>query len=435
MSNKVFQQNLDDKKGPQPGGPYLIQMLFKEPVEMPDKEKMTAIMEKHIGSTECFCYDKKMAGFAAQEHIAEFKDGKCPVQLMVTKCDKFKGKGFDAFLMSQMWDCQEDRERIFRECKYQVVATDMLAAALPALERANLDADFLEALAELYPTCEAFYFQNCGKLFLAEETIEKFSEVKIQKVQKKKLDIVYEDEHILLINKPSGMLSQKAKETDESLVEYLIDYLLDSGKLKKEDLACFRPSVCNRLDRNTSGIVAAGRSLPGLQIMSEVIKDRSLGKYYVCVVRGIVKGEARIEGWLTKNEKTNQVSIRKEETPGSLPIRTAYRPLASGNGYTLLEVHLITGRSHQIRAHLASIGHPIAGDPKYGDPRVNEEVKKRFGVRSQMLHAWRLVMPETISEPLSYLAGKEFTAPMPAEMKRMEEMMKSAPKRPANHRL
>ena len=88
---------------------------------------------------------------------------------MVMKCDKFKGKGFDAFLMSQMWDCQENRERIFRECKYQVVATDMLAAALPALERANLDADFLEALAELYPTCEAFYFQSCGKLFLAED--------------------------------------------------------------------------------------------------------------------------------------------------------------------------------------------------------------------------------------------------------------------------
>ena len=139
MSNQVFQQNLDDKKGPQPGGPYLIQMLFKEPVPMPDKEKMTAVMEKHIGSAECFCYDKKMAGFAALEHIAEFQDGKCPVQLMVMKCDKFKGKGFDEFLLSQMWDCQEDRDRIFRECRYQVVATDMLAAALPALERANLD--------------------------------------------------------------------------------------------------------------------------------------------------------------------------------------------------------------------------------------------------------------------------------------------------------
>ena len=138
MSNKVFQQNLNDKKGSQPGGPYLIQMLFKEPVPMPDKEKMTVVMEKHIGSAECFCYDEKMAGFAD-------------------------------FLMSQMWDCQEDRDRIFRECKCQVVATDMLTAALPALERANLNADFLEALAELYPTCEAFYFQNCGKLFLAED--------------------------------------------------------------------------------------------------------------------------------------------------------------------------------------------------------------------------------------------------------------------------
>ena len=142
MSNQVFQQNLNDKKGPQPGGPFLIQMLFREKVPMPDKAAMTAVMEKHIGPVECFCHDKKTAGFAALEHIAEFQDGKCPVQLMVMKCDRFKGKGFDEFLLSQMWDCQEDRDRIFRECRYQVVATDMLAAALPALERANLDADF-----------------------------------------------------------------------------------------------------------------------------------------------------------------------------------------------------------------------------------------------------------------------------------------------------
>ena len=169
MNNQVFQQNLNDKKGTQPGGPYLIQMLFKEPVEMPDKETMTAVMEQHIGSTECFCYDKKMAGFAALDHIAEFKDGKVPVQLMVTKCDKFKGKGFTPFLRSQMGDCQEAREGTFGGGCTRWVATDMLAAALPALERANLDADFVEALAELYPTCEAFYFQNCGKLLLAED--------------------------------------------------------------------------------------------------------------------------------------------------------------------------------------------------------------------------------------------------------------------------
>ena len=114
MSNKVFQQNLDDKKGPQPGGPYLIQMLFKEPVPMPDKEKMTAVMGKHIGATECFCYDKKMAGFATLDHIAEFQDGKCPVQLMVMKCDKFKGKGFDAFLLSLIDAIKQRNETLQR---------------------------------------------------------------------------------------------------------------------------------------------------------------------------------------------------------------------------------------------------------------------------------------------------------------------------------
>lgn len=169
MSDKVFEQNLDKENSVKSAGAYLIQMLFKEPVQMPNREQMISVMEKHIGTIECFCYDEKSAGFAALEHIAEFQDGKCPVQLMVMSCDSFKGEGFDDFIMSQMWDCQEDRERVFKECQYRVVASDMLTTALPSLERANLDADFLEALAELYPTCEAFYFQNCGKLFLAED--------------------------------------------------------------------------------------------------------------------------------------------------------------------------------------------------------------------------------------------------------------------------
>lgn len=167
MREEIFQQNLEDENGARPGGPFLIQMLFKKPVVMPSKAAMTAVMERHIGSVECFCHDEKMAGFATLEHIAEFKDGRAPVQLMVMDCSRFEGERFDAFLLSQMWDCLEDRERIFRECPYQVIATDMLAAALPSLERADLDMDFLDALAELYPTCEALYFQNCGKLFLA----------------------------------------------------------------------------------------------------------------------------------------------------------------------------------------------------------------------------------------------------------------------------
>ena len=168
MKKPEFQQDLTGKEIT-PGGPFLIQMLFKEEVPMPDKAAMTTAMEKHIGTVECFCHDEKTAGFAALDHIAEFKDGKVPVQLMVMGCSSFKVKGFDAFHLSQMWDCREDRERIFHECQYQVVAIDMLAAALPAVERANLDADFLDALAELYPTCEAFYFENCGKLLLGKD--------------------------------------------------------------------------------------------------------------------------------------------------------------------------------------------------------------------------------------------------------------------------
>lgn len=169
MSDEVFQQDLDGGEEQRAGGPFLIQMLFREPVPMPEKDRMTAVMERHIGAVECFCHDEKTAGFAATEHIAEFKDGKIPVQLMVLGCTDFDKDLLDDFQISQMWDCpEEQRTRILNECKYQVAATDMLAGALPSLERADLDMDFLDALAELYPACEAFYFMNCGKMFPAE---------------------------------------------------------------------------------------------------------------------------------------------------------------------------------------------------------------------------------------------------------------------------
>lgn len=169
--DQVFKQNKEEK-GDRPGGPFLIELLFRKPNSMPDEESMTAAMARHVGAVDCFCHDEKTVGFTALDHVAEFKDGRCPVQLMVTGCSAFSGDRFDAFLLSQMWDCMDERDRIFEECRYQVVAVDMLAAALPALERANLDMDFLDALAELFPTCEAFYFQNSGKLILGREVRE-----------------------------------------------------------------------------------------------------------------------------------------------------------------------------------------------------------------------------------------------------------------------
>lgn len=262
------------------------------------------------------------------------------------------------------------------------------------------------------------------KLFLSEETIAKFSKTDIPSVKKISLSIVYEDEHIILINKPSGMLSQRADEKDESLVEYLIDYLLRSNALTEQDLKSFRPSVCNRLDRNTSGMVIAGKSLAGLQIMSEAIKEHIIEKYYLCIVKGQLKVPKKIDGYLWKNEQTNQVQIITEEKlakeKGALPIQTEYRPLKVGTYFTLLEVKLITGRTHQIRAHLSSIGFPIAGDYKYGDASVNKMLKNTYHISSQLLHSYRLVMPESLKEPLSYLQGREFMAKPPKEFKVMQ---------------
>lgn len=250
------------------------------------------------------------------------------------------------------------------------------------------------------------------KLFLADETIEKFSSNQIQKASTN-LDIIYEDEHMLLINKPVGMLSQKAEQKDESLVEYLITYLLDTGSITKEELRTFHPSICNRLDRNTSGIVAAGKSLAGLQKLSELFKDRTLKKYYRCLVKGEVKENQYIKGYLYKDEKSNKVTVLANARKDSLPIETEYRPISVYDGCTLLEVHLITGRTHQIRAHLASVGHPIIGDYKYGNKRINDIFKKEFGLESQLLHAYRLEFPK-LDGALSKVSEKMFIAEIPS---------------------
>lgn len=250
------------------------------------------------------------------------------------------------------------------------------------------------------------------KLFLSDETIGKFSSVRAPEAAEKKLDILYEDAHILLLNKPVGMLSQKAKDSDTSAVEYLIRYLLDSGQITVRELQTFHPSVCNRLDRNTSGILAAGKSLAGLQELSLFFKERTIAKYYLCLVKGMVKGNASVNGFLYKNEQTNKVQVSKTEMPGSVPIETEYRPLCTKGDVTLLEVHLITGKTHQIRAHLASMGHPIIGDYKYGDRKINDWYQKQYGLKSQLLHAYRIRMPKS-EGALGYLSGKEITAQPP----------------------
>lgn len=258
------------------------------------------------------------------------------------------------------------------------------------------------------------------KLFLSDDTIAKFSKKESFTCTKEALDILYEDEHILLINKPVGMLSQKANDQDVSAVEHVISYLISTGQLTKEELTTFRPSVCNRLDRNTSGILAAGKSLIGLQELSRMFKDRSLAKYYLTIVTGKVEKSSVIKGYLSKDEKTNKVTISDTPREDATIIETRYRPIKVGAHCTLLEVHLITGKTHQIRAHLSSIGHPIYGDFKYGDGRLNAKLKENYGLKNQLLHSYRVVFPKLTGD-LASVSEKEIQAPLPKQFRKIAE--------------
>ncbi len=269
-------------------------------------------------------------------------------------------------------------------------------------------------------------------LFLSEETIASFqgkktsdtTDEELKKNTKKpkeltEIRIVYEDENVLILNKPVGVLSQKAVRLDYSLNEWVIDYLLEQGRLTKEELQTFRPGVCNRLDRNTSGLITAGKSLAGLQTLSELFKERTVHKDYLCIVCGKVKGASHLRGYLEKDTRTNKVTVEaKRSSEDSSYIETEYTPVVTNGMYTLLKVRLITGKTHQIRAHLASVGHPLLGDAKYGAPAENKRLRDRFGLKHQLLHAAYLEFPETLSA-CEALAGKKLSAPVPQQFLRI----------------
>lgn len=251
------------------------------------------------------------------------------------------------------------------------------------------------------------------KLYLSDDTIDKFSAQMEIMIADHDLDILYEDRNILIVNKPVGVLSQKAAGADYSMVEYIISYMLSSGQIAKEQLQSFKPGICNRLDRNTGGLLIAGKTLTGLQEMARLFRERKLDKYYLCIVKGSLNETNKITGYLKKDAASNIVTISSRQSEDSDYIATEYQPLACGNEYTLLQVKLITGKSHQIRAHLASIGHPIIGDSKYGDRKVNNYFNQRYGLKSQLLHSYRCVFPQLLGS-LSNLSGCEFKAPEPA---------------------
>lgn len=226
----------------------------------------------------------------------------------------------------------------------------------------------------------------------------------------RKLDILYEDGNIMLLDKKAGLLCHPDdKEYVDTLITRIKKYLYEKGEYKPDDENSFTPALVNRIDRNTGGIVIAAKNAESLRIMNAQMKQRTnLKKYYLCVCHGIMERDSGLlEGYLLKDEKKNTVKILKAPCEGAKEVRTKYKVLSRdfGKQLSLVEVELVTGRTHQIRAHFASIGHPLLGDGKYGTNKLN----KNFGYRKQCLYSYKLVfMFDETAGILSYLNSREF---------------------------
>ncbi|HAF26283.1 MAG TPA: RluA family pseudouridine synthase [Lachnospiraceae bacterium] len=288
------------------------------------------------------------------------------------------------------------------------------------------------------------------KIFLSDETFLKFSgpaesdkhdHLIDETFAKKnaglfKAGILYEDEDIIIYDKPAGILSQKAKKDDISVNELLLAYLYDKESDNKERFKMFTPSVCNRLDRNTSGIILLAKTLPGARLLSSALKDRRVHKEYLALVHGNVdlKDDKEVikEAYLKKDKDGNSVIISDlSETKGGkiisesddndIRIKTGIIPYKrysfAGEDYTLLKVILYTGKTHQIRAFLSHLSHPIAGDVKY-DKGHKEHYKNIKGYpKRQFLHAAKIRFPEDI------LSGREFESPLAPDLKDFLELI------------
>ena len=224
----------------------------------------------------------------------------------------------------------------------------------------------------------------------------------------KKLDILYEDDNILLLNKKTGLLCHPDdQEYIDTLITRIKRYLYEKGEYHPDDAQSFTPALVNRIDRNTSGIVIAAKTAEALRVLNQKMKDREIHKFYLCVAHGVPEPrEGLLEGYLVKDENKNKVFISKKKiSPDAKEIRTKYKVLQSNNRLSLLEVELLTGRTHQIRAHFASIGHPLLGDGKYG----KNEQNKQSGLKKQCLCSYRLQFDfSTDAGSLAYLNGRSF---------------------------
>jgi len=242
-------------------------------------------------------------------------------------------------------------------------------------------------------------------IYITDSQLEEFKrQVESKQVEDITNWIIYEDENILLVNKPRGVLVQKNIEDSNALDEMVISYLVNKGEYDPNKNLGYKPAPAHRLDRNTAGIVVFGKNIATLRYLSEALNDKSvISKRYLALVKGEISKDGEINAPLLKNSKSQRVSVSNEGKPSI----TRYKVVETFKGYTLLEVELLTGRTHQIRVHMAYINHPVVGDSKYGDYELNKEIESKYGFKNQFLEAYQLDFHK-LNNPLKYLSGRSF---------------------------
>jgi 23S rRNA pseudouridine955/2504/2580 synthase len=249
-----------------------------------------------------------------------------------------------------------------------------------------------------------------------EDKTEKFI-----KVDPKGIKIVYEDENVLIVEKWINVLVHSDSNTSKepTLTDYVLSYLNDKGDYVPENELTFIPAACNRLDRNTSGIVVFGKSFEGLKCINEAIREDEVKKYYYTLAKGKIK-DGRYEAYILKNLETNTSTIHDKEVKNSKKIEMEISTVETNGAYSLIEINLITGRSHQIRAHLAHLGNPIIGDSKYGDKKLNSFFESKYGLNYQFLYAYKLNF-RNINGKLDYLKNKTIAVALPPILKKIKQ--------------
>lgn len=224
------------------------------------------------------------------------------------------------------------------------------------------------------------------------------------------VDAIYEDKNVLLVNKKPGLVVHEDESgSADTLIARIQHYLFNKGEYDPKRENSFAPALCNRIDRNTAGIVIAAKNAESLRILNEKIKTREIKKLYMCIVHGILeKKSGMLEGFLEKDSSEKKVYIHNKRQPGDLEVRTKYRVIGEKNGLSLIEAELVTGRTHQIRAHFSSIGHPLLGDGKYGSNLLND----RYNFTHQALCSYKTIFDfKTDAGILNYLKGETFEVP------------------------